>query len=389
MNNPLKGRENTIVGNALKNVTKKFLMMTERIKPQILFESFNGAQYSDNPRAISEMMHKLYSEYKIVWYLKKDANKILVPDYVECISDRIGFYKALFSSFCYVNNCEFQELVGYKKKGQLYVQTWHGDRYFKKILYEADPDWGSKSHMCDSEVVDIALAGSVFAYNSYKTAFRYSGRIEKYGCPRNERMLQMTEKDKKAIKEYLGIEDGTSVLLYAPTFRDNDMNIQNIFIDIESTLRTVEKKYDGKWIGLARGHVGKKLTGLSISNNIIDATSYPDMADLLAITDFLITDYSSTAMDFYLTGKPVVLATYDLNEYEENCREFKINPLESGLLCARNQAELESIIIALDETQLNESYRAADKVFETTETGDSTKRICHEINTFFEKTKFL
>ena len=370
----------------VKSIIKIVLKSMTRIKPIILFESFNGAQYSDNPRAISEMMHSMYPEYQIAWYLNSGANKELVPDYVKCISNRIEFYKYLFSSFCYVNNCQFQGLKRYKKKGQLYIQTWHGDRYFKRILFEADPDWCRANNMCDNDVVDIALAGSAFGVNSYRTAFQYEGRIDNFGCPRNERMLKMNFDAKKKIKNRLRIDDDSKVLLYAPTFRDNVMNSQNVFINLESTKKVLEEKYGGKWVAVARGHVGKKLTGFGNEDNFVDATDYPDMADILSITDFLISDYSSTATDFYLTGKPVILATFDLTDYETNCRGFKISPLEAGFICACNQDELEEKIRELDNRIFQEVYDKVNQVYGTMETGSATERICKVINTHFMST---
>lgn len=370
----------------VKSIIKIVLKSTTRIKPIILFESFNGAQYSDNPRAISEMMHSMYPEYQIAWYLNSGANKELVPDYVKCISNRIEFYKYLFSSFCYVNNCQFQGLKRYKKKGQLYIQTWHGDRGFKKILYEADPDWCRANNMCDNDVVDIALAGSDFGRELYRSAFRYKGQVDALGCPRNERMLQMSLDEKRRIKKELNIDDDIKVLLYAPTFRDNIIDHQQGYIDIETTRRQISKKYGGKWIAMVRGHVGKKWMGLNNLNPVVDVTDYPDMADILAITDFLITDYSSTAFDFYLTDKPMILAIFDLADYEANCRELKFDPVDAGFICAVNQKELEKMIENLDNKLLQETYERIDRVFGTKETGSATKNICSKINAYYINT---
>lgn len=73
------------------------------------------------------------------------------------------------------------------------------------------------------------------------------------------------------------------------------------------------------------------MTGLEVQNSsrsFIDASRYPDMADLMEIADFFITDYSSSAGDFVLRNKPMILATFDRIEYQKNCREFKV-PVEA------------------------------------------------------------
>ena len=376
--------EVTWIKRNLKWILKWILKLTSPvIRPQILFDSFNGKQYSDNPRAISEMMHQMYPEYKIVWYLNDDASLDLVPDYVKRVSSRMGFYRQLFSSFCYVTNCEFYDLGSLKKKKQLYIQTWHGDRGFKKVLYEAAPDLCKMVRVCDSEVVDIALSGSDFGSNQYRLAFNYSGKIQKIGCPRNERMLGMGLEERKEIRRRLGISDDSKVLLYAPTFRDDSPTTQRVNIDIGRTKRILADKYGGEWIAIVRAHVGTRLIEGTDTNGCINATDYPDATDILSITDFLISDYSSIVCDFCLTGKPTVLAIFDLADYEMRCREFKVNPTETGLLCVNNQKELEDLICNLDDRTVREAYERMNRFFGTSETGMATRRICKEIDSYY------
>ena len=55
------------------------------LEKKVVFDSFKGRQYSDNPRAISEKLHELYPEYKQVWALTKEKinEPGLLPDYVK------------------------------------------------------------------------------------------------------------------------------------------------------------------------------------------------------------------------------------------------------------------------------------------------------------------
>ena len=48
-----------------------------------------------------------------------------------------------------------------------------------------------------------------------------------------------------------------------------------------------------------------------------DATLYPDVQELLAASDILVTDYSSLMFDFLLQYKPGFLFTTDLKHYEK------------------------------------------------------------------------
>ncbi len=53
-----------------------------------------------------------------------------------------------------------------------------------------------------------------------------------------------------------------------------------------------------------------------------DVTGYPDIGDLLLVTDVLITDYSSVMFDFAPTGRPMLFFTYDLEQYRDHLRGF-------------------------------------------------------------------
>ena len=66
-----------------------------KIEKKILFESFNGVQYSDNPRSISERMHQMYPDYKIIWHLlnHRGNNNLEIPNYIHVVSSRTQFYK--------------------------------------------------------------------------------------------------------------------------------------------------------------------------------------------------------------------------------------------------------------------------------------------------------
>jgi CDP-glycerol glycerophosphotransferase len=82
--------------------------------------------------------------------------------------------------------------------------------------------------------------------------------------------------------------------LYAPTFRKNNaLDIYNI--EYEFLINELKYKFKGDWKLLIRlhpmiSHLASKL--YSFTRNIINATDYPDIQELLVATDFMITDYS-------------------------------------------------------------------------------------------------
>ena len=117
----------------------------------------------------------------------------------------------------------------------------------------------------------------------------------------------------------------------------------------------------------------------SDSPSYIDVTPYPDMADLLLIADLLITDYSSCAGDFLLTGKPVILAHFDRDDYEAQGRPLWVNPNEAGYLVAKNQGELNRILSNLYSYDHQAIACKVNRFYGTKETGQSSEVIVRKI----------
>ncbi len=61
----------------------------------------------------------------------------------------------------------------------------------------------------------------------------------------------------------------------------------------------------------------KSNTFIQYNEKIIDGTKIEDIQELLAITDLLITDYSSIALDYMITRNPVIIYASDIDEYKK------------------------------------------------------------------------
>src|SRR5699024_3281888 len=114
--------------------------------------------------------------------------------------------------------------------------------------------------------------------------------------------------------------------LYAPTFRDNKTSKKNKFLfDLKLDLYQMQEHLGDEYVLLLRTHVvisNKLKIDESLRDFVFNVTKYPDMQELLLISDILITDYSSSMFDFANTKKPLLFFTYDLEEYKENIRGF-------------------------------------------------------------------
>ena len=310
-----------------------------------MFECCGGKHYSDNPRAISEKMHEMFPDYKLVWGITSQSvrEKDYIPEYVETFPINSLHYRSIRSrAFALVRSEVMTDDLS-KRKGQMFIQTWHGDRGIKKILFDSLDARGLNHKLYnfyDYKLTDIFVIGSDYAEKRIKTAFKYTGEVLKKGCPRNDCLLDA--KDNTSLKERIGIHSDEKTLLYAPTLRRNSKVIQGN-INISETLKALSSSGE-KWVCLVRAH--PKSIGIETDDNssVIDVTDYPDMADLLVITDFLITDYSSCAGDFIVTKKPLILVQFDRETYLKEDRTLNVDVEEAGFIIARSQDELNDII---------------------------------------------
>ena len=109
----------------------RWAQRTRGINPRkVIFSSFEGRSYNDNPRYISEKLHELCPEAEIVWLFQTKAiDKVEVPPYVkkQYRITREGLIEQATARF-WVDNFRHTESLWLDGKKQYYIQTWHGDR---------------------------------------------------------------------------------------------------------------------------------------------------------------------------------------------------------------------------------------------------------------------
>ena len=365
---------------AAKYYTKAYSLF-HKIEKKVLFESFMGKQYSDNPRAISEKLHEMYPEYEIVWTM--NAKNDALPDYVRTVSKTSrDYYKELATSFAFVNNEGMSPNLN-KRRKQFFIQTWHGDRGFKKVLYDAHEDSKREIPVMDGKITDLCVAGSQYGEDKYRSAFHYYGRVLKVGTPRNDGLINPSSDKQHEIRTKLGLDDDTKIILYAPTFRGYQTK-SVIQVDFKRVIDILER--DGsKWVVLIRAHASTVGGFANADDFMQDVSRYPDIADLMMVADMLMTDFSSCSGDFIVRRKPVILVPFDKEVYMKNCRTFKAPLEDTGYLVAENQEQLEDI---LTHTTLEQFAANSEKVLDfygTVETGKASEAVCEEINKFYKE----
>lgn len=288
-------------------------------KKKVVFSSYYGRGYSDNPKAIAEALLAAGVDAKLVWLVKNDEEAATLPEGIEpCPIDSVRAIRELATARVWVDNC--RKYARHKKKKQYYLQTWHGFP-LKRIERDALETLGAdyeRGAVKDSEKIDLLLSSSAHDTEVLRRCFWYKGVIAEYGTPRNDVFFHPDPQTLLKVREYYSLPADRKLLLYAPTFRaDHSMDAYKL--DVHRLRTACAKRFGGDWTVLVRLHpnIAKQSEELFFydGTTLLDATMYPDMQELLVASDILVTDYSSSMFDFALSGKPCFLFATDVSEY--------------------------------------------------------------------------
>ena len=363
-------------------LSKKYAYLPINSKKVLFFRP--GGGYGDNPKAISEYLHKKFPEIKLVWACESDYYFSSIPSYVHAvIFESKEYYKELATAGAWV--CSSILPAGTKKRqGQIYIQTWHGDKGFKKFGYDAAElksirNGKNRRRIIENEICDYFLTGANWFLPKIRSAIGYNGNIIAHGLPRNDCLIKKDLTKVIEIKNKIGILLDKKILLYSPTFRDHKGTHEIITSDIDLLviLNELEKKTGDEWVCLLRAHGGRKLhTDLpKTEKRFIDVTSYPDIADFLMISDMMITDYSSCAGDFALTNNFILLYQDDIESYTTKDRTLYFDMQDTPYFIAHSLDEALNIINSIDHKDIVENCEAIRNFYGVCESGHACEEV--------------
>lgn len=192
------------------------------------------------------------------------------------------------------------------------ISVWHGIPY-KKMFIDLDKSYVEEALEYDYGV-DLMVSPSKFYTEEFlRKSMLYNGEVLETAVSRTDSLFKNNE-EKNTIKENLGIPLNKKVLLYAPTYRTSG-NFELPF-NPNKLLEKLNSKGKDEWILVVKLHYLNKLS--NVSSSIVDCTSYPIVNDILAVSDMLITDYSSLFFDYSILDKPALFYQYDKESYEKD-----------------------------------------------------------------------
>lgn len=353
--NKLKAYFKYIASIVIMNTLKIFWILPIN-KNRILFFSFDGKQYSDNPKYISQYLHKRLPNKEIVWaFLEPQKFKYLEEKTYHLVQRKgVQFIKEFVTAKIIVTNNHVPTYLPLRDK-QILLNTWHGGSPLKTVGFsEKVPVFYNKFfYKMQNRKYSAFLSSSAFMTEEvFNNSFGYKGNVLNYGMPRNAMLLGPHKEIINKVYKYFGIEQNNNyaIVLYAPTFRGDFRSSRflpsKMQFDVEKCIECLNQKFKKKFKFLFRAHhtMSEAIEG----NSVIMATDYPDMQELLCAADVLITDYSSCMGDMSLMKKPTFLYVPDLENYTQE-RGFYWDIHSLPFPISQNQNEFYNSIIVFNQ----------------------------------------
>jgi CDP-glycerol glycerophosphotransferase len=404
-------RQNVVVDTVLKAILRvthsiRFALARARQPEErqtVLFFSFQGKKYADSPRAIFEEMVRdpRFTGWKFIWALSGADRAVFDTEFAA--DDRIAvvsysspqFFSALARAKYWVSNSHVIDGVT-PTPSTVYLQTWHGSPL--KRLGADIPVAGSKMprkarnqggwYRLQASKWTFLTSQSPYFTEKISSAFRLGElndppKILETGLPRNSNLFaESSVIDARATKlrQQLGLPAGKKVALYAPTFRDNQYSSSvGYTYDLGLDFARLRDQIGDEWVVLFRAHyfVASSVNVDEFDGFVVDVSDRGDINDLFIVADALVTDYSSSMIDFTHTGKPIVIYAYDLDEYGNELRGFYFPISEFPGPVFTEQDELAAAMNDLDnlEAQWAPRRKAFRDTFAQWDSKDSTRAV--------------
>ncbi|MCE4981498.1 bifunctional glycosyltransferase family 2 protein/CDP-glycerol:glycerophosphate glycerophosphotransferase [Mammaliicoccus sciuri] len=393
--------KNIVQNNKMKNRSKYQLLDKEETVDSntIVFESFGGKNYSDSPKYIYEYMQKNYPKLNYIWVFNKPDKNVIIGNAEKVKKGSKEYYDAYSKAKFWVSNARLPLYLN-KKENQIYIQTWHGTPLKRlandmKVVRMPGTTTANykKNFYAETSRWDYLVSPNRYSTNIFKTAFWMDEeRTWEIGYPRNDVLVNRSDDQEyiNQIKKDLNLPEGKKVIMYAPTWRDDEFVKKGQYLfDLKINLENLQKELGENHVILLRMHylIANALDLHGYEDFAIDVSNYSDISELYLISDALITDYSSVMFDFGILKRPQYFFAYDIEKYDKGLRGFYMdymNDLPGEIIT--DEFKLAEELKNIDEHK--EKYKdKIEKFYEkfcSLEKGQSSKFIGDFIN---EKTK--
>ena len=338
----------------------------------ILFEVRDGQSFTDSPYAMYRQMvnDARFSEFKFYWVysdkvnLKEAMSNLPLIEQTEFVKRNSDQYLRLLASVNYlITNSTFQSFYT-KKEGQIYINTWHGTPLKTMGFDIPDNPFASQNVLRNFLMADYLISPNAHTTKMYLQSYKldglYDGQVLESGYPRIDLTIDgnVTEIYAKLSLANVTLDYSKKTILYTPTWKGTNLknpqlNIEQMIAELNYIHNYVEKNYN--FLVKVHPFVYSLVKEREELSNIL-IPDYLDANEMMAITDILITDYSSIFFDFLATNKPILFYSWDKESYSNNRGMY----FEESQLPGPVLATVKEIVNAIDHIDdVQEEYANA------------------------------
>lgn len=352
-------------------LVNSFVLLFPIQKNKVTLISLEGKNLKDDLLMIKNELPEEYQVTEVLYHFKKN-DLLHSAGYLMNTIRQIWHINR--SKLVLINDNNFV-ISKFKRPGVKVVQVWHANGAIKQFGNCLDRKYQIANY-------DYVLANSEYWKEPYSKAFGVQPeQIIVTGMPKLDRMLdvelQKHYRD-EMVEKYPQCKN-KKIVLYAPTFRGNIYEgIRLADINISSIMDELGDDY----ILLYKLH--PLLSGSEISHhpNILDVTQ-EELYALFAISDTMISDYSSIIFDYSLLKKPIILYAPDLEEYIDTVGCFMEYNTLPGTVCRDERQLINAIQVSTVES--DEHVVKQNNQYITHKDGKNTQRVLELIKSIMAK----
>ena len=278
----------------------------------VLISSYSGKKFNDSPKTLYDAMKEngLLNIYKVIWAF--DNPKDFECEDLHTVKiDSMTYFLTAFKAKYWITNVNIERGLKFKKRKQIYLNTWHGTG----PKTAGNGATGRKDY--NFKRVDILCADGEYVKDIFVRDFNANpSNIVLCGRPREDKLYHPTKELEEHMRSKYNIKQDDFVILYAPTWREpkkgSKISSFDIVLDIDKILNAFP---NSKVLFRAHSITSEILKAEGYNDRFFSATDEPDIGNLFLITNVLITDYSSSALDITILNKPFICFAPDYDDY--------------------------------------------------------------------------
>jgi len=362
----------------LSKIAVKF--MKRKGKRKII--AFTSIYYNGNAKAVFEFMRK-NEKYDCYWI----ARNIKSFKDVKRAKGNVIYAYFPFTGINYILNTNAivtndSYLTFLFPKKYIKIQLWHG----------IGPK-GGRRDISAYEKIDAWCVASEFSKKRHIMLWNApEEKLYATGFARMDFLYNYLKMPKEKLLEEIGIKNGKKIILYAPTFDIGLWPWGDAYKEFEKLCKFC---MENNLILILRLHPLAKINKRKLKKLIekyenvywIDMSKEPDTMKSLAITDILITDWSSIYTDYFLTKRPIIYLEVNPEYFTKIRGKGGVPPeYRAGEIVHNNKEFYEALNIVLKEGNRHQKKQEELlKIIHGNVDGKASERVAKVIEELLEK----